>query len=81
MKKEINTNTYTWLFLVVLIIVSTIFAENHFSNAILIITALTALKFLFVIFQFVEVKHAHSFWKFLSLLFVLVYLIGIFSLK
>jgi uncharacterized membrane protein YobD (UPF0266 family) len=81
MKKEIKLNTIIWVLLVVLICVSTAFAENGFTNAFLIITSLSVVKFLSVMFQFVEVKHAHIVWKLVSILFVLVYFIGILTLS
>ena len=80
MKKEIKLNTIVWILLVVLICASTLFSENGFKNAFLVITGLSVIKFLSVMFQFVEAKHAHIVWKLLSILFVLVYFIGIIAL-
>jgi len=80
MKKEIRLNTIFWILLVTLICVSTLFSENGFENAFLVITGLSVIKFLSVMFQFVEVKHAHIVWKLVSILFVLVYFVGIIVL-
>ncbi|MGB0882071.1 MAG: hypothetical protein ACPGSO_03900 [Vicingaceae bacterium] len=80
MRKEIKLNTIVWVLLVVLICLSTLFAENGFQSAYLLIAGLSVVKFLSVIFQFVEVKHAHIIWKLVSILFVLVYFVGILVL-
>lgn len=80
MKKEIRLNTITWIAMVLLIAVSTIFSENGIENSYLIITSLAVIKFLSVMFQFVEAKHAHVAWKMVSVVFVLVYIIGIIAL-
>ena len=80
MKKEIKRNTITWILLVLLICLSTLFAENGIENAYLIIAALAVVKYLAVVFQFVETKHAHVVWKLVSILFVVVYFVGIIVL-
>lgn len=80
MKKEIKLNTVTWILLIVLICVSTLLAENSFKNAFLVVSGLSVIKFLSVIFQFVEVKNAHIIWKIVSVLFVVVYFFGIIVL-
>jgi len=80
MKKEIKLNTITWIALVVLICISTLFSENGFDNAYLLIAGLSVIKFITVMFQFVEVKQAHIVWKIVSLLFVVVYFVGILVL-
>ena len=80
MKKEIKLNTITWGLLVVLICVNTLFSKNGFNNAFLVITGLSVVKFLSVIFQFVEVKNAHIVWQLVSILFVVTYFIGIYIL-
>jgi len=77
MRKEIKVNTIVWVLLVVLICLSTIFAENGFESAYILIAGLSVVKFLSVIFQFVEVKYAHVVWKLVSILFVVVYFLGI----
>ena len=80
MKKEIRLNTITWILLVVLITLSTIFAENGLKSAYVLITVFAVIKFLAVTFQFVEVKQAHIAWKLVSVLFVSIYLIGVLSM-
>jgi len=73
-------NTIVWILLVVLICLSTMFAENGFESAYILIAGLSVVKFLSVISQFVEVKHAHVVWKLVSTLFVVVYFLGIIIL-
>lgn len=80
MKKEVKLNTIVWILLIVLICASTLLAENSFNSAFLIISGLSVVKFLSVIFQFVEVKHAHLAWKITSVIFVIVFFFGILIL-
>ena len=80
MKKELKLNTITWILLVGLICASMLFSENGNSYSFLIITVLSIIKFITVMFQFVEVKHAHITWKIVSITFVLIYFIGIWTL-
>jgi len=80
MKSEMKLNTIVWVVLVLLIMVSTIFSANKLESAYLLITAFAVFKFLIVIFQFVEVKHAHPLWKALSVLFVLIYFLTVIVL-
>ena len=80
MRREIKLNTIVWILLIILICLSTAFSENEFKNAFLVISGLSVIKFLSVIFQFVEVKHAHIVWKITSVIFVVVYFVGILFL-
>ena len=77
---EIKKNTFMWIALVAMIVLSTFFAENGMQNAVYFIVIMSAIKFLGVTFQFVEVKHAHGLWKAVSVVFVAVYLIGVLVL-
>jgi len=77
MKTEIKKNIILWILLVVLICLSTLFSENGMKLAYVIIPLLSIVKFISVMFQFVEVKHAHLVWKMISVLFVVIYFIGI----
>tara|TARA_R110002050_G_scaffold195593_2_gene330485 strand:+ start:25996 stop:26238 length:243 start_codon:yes stop_codon:yes gene_type:complete len=77
---EIKKNTFTWVALVLLIILNTIFAENGMQHAVYFIVTVSSIKFLAVVYQFIEAKHAHAAWKALSILFVAVYVIGILVL-
>jgi len=80
MKKEIKLNTITWILLVILICISTIFAESDLKYSFLIIPALAVIKFITVIFQFVEVKKAHLVWKLVGVLFAIIYFVGVIAL-
>lgn len=73
MNKEIKLNTIVWLALVVLIVLSSIFAETGFKYSYTSISAFAVIKFLSVCFQFVEVKNAHAVWKIVTIIFVLSY--------
>lgn len=80
MTKEIKLNTISWIVIVTLIFTSFYVTETHSTNLFLIISVLSAFKFITIAFQFIEVKHAHIAWKLLSILFITVYLIGCFIL-
>ncbi len=81
MNKEIKINTTSWLILVALIVVSFFIAETHQTHLFLIISLLSAIKFATISFQFMEVKHAHLVWKFVSILFIIIYLLVIFLIS
>lgn len=80
MNKEIKINTIIWASLIGLILAIFFIAEVKISNLIYVMAIITTLKFVAVIFQFVEVKHAHLIWKIVSILFVISYLIGLLIL-
>ena len=80
MKVEVKKNIVLWAILIALICANMLFAENGFQNAYLLITVFSVVKFLAIMFQFVEVKHAHFVWKMLSVGFALVYLMGVLIL-
>ena len=68
----IKKNTYT-LALLILFTVSAAFISQPIRTikfSVLLILAISALKFLLVAFQFMELKKAHSFWKKSMVVFV-----------
>lgn len=62
-----KTTSITLVFLLLLTITSALFSQMIGKSIVHIILGLSALKFLGVAFQFMELKKAHLFWK-LSLL-------------
>lgn len=80
MTKEIKLNTVLLVFLIVSIISIYFFAENGSKSSILVISGITAFKFLAVAFQFMETKNANIFWKILTVAFVIAFLIGVLVL-
>ena len=74
---ELKKNAIMLVVLVTLIILNYVFAENGMQNAVYFIVVVSAIKFIGVVFQFIEAKHAHSAWKGLSFVFVAIYLIGV----
>jgi hypothetical protein len=80
MKNEIKLNTIVWVSLIGLILASFFIAENKISNLTLMIAAISIVKFMAVIFQFVETKHAHLIWKTVSILFIICYLFILLAL-
>ncbi|MGB0807030.1 MAG: cytochrome C oxidase subunit IV family protein [Salibacteraceae bacterium] len=77
---KLFSNTGVWISLIVLLTISTLFAEQGLDFAIYIIVTFSSIKFISISFQFMEVKNAHPAWKALVLLFVLVYLTGVLVL-
>ena len=58
------------------LLITSAFLSNTLVHGALLVVAIAAIKFLMVIFQFVEVNHAHLAWKVLSFIFVGTYLLG-----
>ncbi len=72
-------NQTTWILLMVLTI-GAFFLSKQFNFVYLILGLFTA-KFLFVAFQFMELKKAHTFWKFIiSFIVILVNFIILIAL-
>lgn len=65
--------TLTWIALVSLTFISASFAQWEGRYTVVIILALSALKFIGIAFQFMEIKNAHRFWKIIILAFVLIF--------
>jgi len=75
MKKE-NILTITWILLVILTIVEYTFAELSINVKLAFggIMIASFLKYIGVAFQFLELKHAHSFWKFIAITIVVLFI-------
>ncbi|HPE82479.1 MAG: cytochrome C oxidase subunit IV family protein [Aequorivita sp.] len=69
-----RTFNATWLVLIVLTIISAVFANLDFAYAALIILGLSFLKFIGVAFFFMELKRANVFWRVLLVAFVVLLL-------
>ena len=78
MKKK---DIYTLFFLILLTLVSAVFAEKSASLKYISLTVLvlSAIKFLLVAFQFMELKKAHILWKILLICYLSIFflIIGI----
>jgi len=74
-----NKNTLTILILFVLTISSAVVSNlgGYWSWLVFILMGLSALKFILVVFEFMEIKKANSFWKFLTVSYVLGILITV----
>lgn len=76
-KKDIYT-----LGLLIILTIITAFFSNHFGNfkyIIFTILFLSSIKFLLVVFNFMELKHAHSLWKSLIIMFLIIF-VGIITI-
>ena len=73
MKKKILT--ITWILLVILTIAEYTFAEISLPVKIAFAGIMLAsfIKYIGVAFQFLELKHAHGFWKFIAVFIVIVF--------
>ncbi|WP_420604168.1 cytochrome C oxidase subunit IV family protein [Flagellimonas sp.] len=58
-----KTTTITWILLVVLTIITSLFSGMNGINVSIFVMVLAGFKFLGVAFQFMELKKAHLFWK------------------
>lgn len=73
MKRTFNI---TWLILILLTIISAVFANLDLAYTAIIILGLSFLKFIGVAFFFMELKKANVFWKVLLVAF-LALLLGV----
>lgn len=71
-----NQNLITWIGLISLTGTSYLFSESQLSvsRVVLLVSAITAIKFMAVGFQFMDVKHAHLLWKIGFAFLLLLYL-------
>ncbi|WNH08886.1 cytochrome C oxidase subunit IV family protein [Thalassobellus suaedae] len=72
-----NTATLTWVILIMLTISSALISKLESKYIVLTILILSALKFLGIAFQFMELKKANAFWKGIIIGFVVLFGIGI----
>lgn len=72
-----NTATLTWIILIVLTITSALLSRIENKYIVFSILILSALKFLAVAFQFMEIKKAHVFWKTIIISFIFVFGVGL----
>ena len=74
-----NTATTTWIILLVLTITSALISKLEGKYIVLVILILSALKFIGIAFQFMEIKKAHLFWKTIMIGFIFLFGIGLLS--
>ncbi len=75
------THQNTLVFLYILTTLTALVSKFYYglSFFVMLILGLSAVKFMLVAFQFMEMKKAHSFWKFL-IIFYLVVFVGAVSI-
>jgi len=71
-----KTLTSVWIVLIILTFLEYTFAELQVPAivAFAVIIIASFIKYLGVAFEFLELKHAHSFWKFIAVTIVIVFL-------
>ncbi len=64
-----------WILLVLLTISSALVGNNfpHYNYIIAVIIGLTMVKFLGISFYFMELRKAHSFWKTIVIIYLLIF--------
>jgi len=74
-----DKNTLTLLILFVLTIASAVVSNlgREWSWLAFILMGLSALKFILVVFEFMEIKKANSFWKFLTVSYALAIVLAV----
>jgi len=72
-----NTASLTWIMLIFLTITSALVSKLEGKYIVLIILVLSALKFLGIAFEFMEIKKAHVFWKSIIIGFIFLFGIGL----
>ncbi len=77
MKKRLNI-TLTWL-IILTVTTAIISGFENFRLAPYLILILAAVKFNLVAFEFMELRSAHAFWKFLVIFYSLVF-VGIYTI-
>ncbi|HHO55353.1 MAG TPA: hypothetical protein ENK21_03120 [Trueperaceae bacterium] len=79
----LRINTITWLVLVLLTLFGYFMAEgSSLAKPVVfgLVLAATAIKFLSVGFQFLDLKEAHLAWRILFLGFILIFAVAMFFL-
>lgn len=63
------------LLILIILTITTALVSNHIGFKVggILILVLSAIKFSFVAFQFMELKKAHAFWKGAVLIFLLIF--------
>ncbi len=67
----------TWIILIVLTIASALVSKLESSFVVLLALIFSALKFLGIAFQFMEMKKAHVFWKGTIVGFLMIFITSI----
>ena len=67
-----DKNSLTILILFILTITTAVVSNfgSDWNWLVIIIMSLSVIKFLLVVFQFMEISKAHSFWKFITVFYV-----------
>ncbi|SNZ01488.1 cytochrome C oxidase subunit IV family protein [Flagellimonas pacifica] len=68
-----RTITITWILLVVLTIITSLFSGMNGINVSIFVIVLAGFKFLGVAFQFMELKKAHLFWKIIIFAYLILF--------
>ena len=76
-----SANFITWILLVALTLFGFYFSEGQSTGMVLALSlmGLTILKFTGIGFQFIELRHAHIFWRIIYLFYIFIFSILVIS--
>lgn len=76
-----KANIITWILLIILTLLGFYFSEGQATGIILALSlmGITILKFSGIGFQFIELKHAHVFWKIIYMGYIVLFAILVIS--
>ncbi len=64
----------TWVSLLILTVIAALLSNLDNKFVVFLIIGISAIKFLGISFQFMELKKAHSFWKGCVFLFIFIFI-------
>ncbi|MCB1199589.1 MAG: cytochrome C oxidase subunit IV family protein [Leptospiraceae bacterium] len=76
LENEFRTNLIVWLLAIALVFTGYALLESKTENLLSAILVISVVKFILIAFYFMEVRHAHIFWKALGLCFAVVFSSG-----
>lgn len=73
-------SVFTWIGLIVLTLVTGLVYMSTMNYSVILILLLSAMKFIGVAFEFMEIRAAHDFWKGALTVFLLFFIIIVYVL-
>lgn len=64
----------TWIVLLLITVIVGLISMSFMNYAVVLILMLSAVKFLGVAFEFMEIRTAHSFWKIAVVTFLMIFI-------
>lgn len=70
---------FTWIGLITLTLVTGLIFMSDLKYGVVLIMLLSAIKFMLVGFEFMEIKAAHNFWKIALTAFLFIFMVIVFA--